>query len=115
MKKILFSLVIMLISISAFSQRITYSKSLYDSFNRQYIKTTINNNSNKTVVCIVFTVEYNYPDNFDVRRYETTTVRVNITPRTSKTFTYYPPTKSYKAIVHYISKVIYSDGTYKEY
>ena len=104
----------MLISISAFSQRLTYSKGLYDSFNRQYIKTTVQNTSKKTVVCIVFIVEYDYPSKSNIFRYESTSVRVNIPAGTSKTFTYYPPVKSYKAIFHYISKVIYSDGTYKE-
>ena len=115
MKKILFLAVFTLISVAAFSQRVTYSKGLYDSYNNQYIKTTVQNTSRKSVVCLEFIIEYDYPSRDDIRRYESTTVRVNITSGASKTFTYYPPKKSFKAITQYLTKAIYSDGTYKEF
>ena len=113
MKKILFCLVFMLASTSIFAQKVTYSKSLYDSYNKQYIKTTVQNTTRKNVVCLEFLVEYDTQN--ILYKCEYTTVRINIPAGTSKTFTYYPPANTHKAIVHYLTKAIYSDGTYKEF
>lgn len=115
MKKILFLTVFALISAFTFAQSVTYSKGLYDSYGNQYIKTTVQNTSNKTIVSLKFLIEYNYPSINDIRRYESTYVQTNISPRSSRTLTYYPPKKTYKAIRQILSKVIYADGTYKEY
>lgn len=113
MKKIFILFAFMLVSVTAFSQRVTYSKGLYDSYNRQYIKTTVQNTSKKNVVCLEFLVQYDTQN--VLYRCEYTSVRINIPAGTSKTFTYYPPASTFKATVHYLTKVIYSDGTYREF
>ena len=55
MKKILFCLVFMLASVSIFAQKVTYSKSLYDSYNKQSL--TLCNEWNK--VYMAFIERYN--------------------------------------------------------
>lgn len=46
---------------NAFSQKIVRAKGCYDSNNTPYIKTEILNNTWKDIVCIVFTIEYDFP------------------------------------------------------
>lgn len=104
------------VSIPTLAQRITYAKAKYDNNWNPYIVTTIYNSSNKTIVAVEFVVEYEYPSMWDVMRYKTTKVKVVITPKQSKTIKYYPPKDSnYKPIRQTLGKVLFSDGTIKEY
>lgn len=114
MKKVLFIFILTLISISCFSQKVKVvkSKGYYDSNNTPYIKTTIANNTLKKIVCLVFTIEYNFPSIWDVERYKEVTVKTTIFPKTSKTISYYPPSNYYRPLHQTLSRVIFSDGTY---
>lgn len=104
------------VSIPTLAQRITYAKAKYDNNWNPYIVTTIYNNSNKTIVAVEFVVEYEYPSMWDVMRYKTTKVKAVITPKHSKTIKYYPPKDSnYKPIRQTLGKVLFSNGTIKEY
>ena len=103
-------------SIPTLAQRITYAKAKYDNNWNPYIVTTIYNNSNKTIVAVEFVVEYEYPSMWDVMRYKTTKVDVVIKPKQSKTIKYYPPKdRNYKPIRQTLDKVLFSNGTIKEY
>lgn len=103
-------------SISILAQRITYAKAKYDNNWNPYIVTTIYNSSNKTIVAVEFVVEYEYPSMWDVMRYKTTKVNVVIKPKQSKTIKYYPPKdNNYKPIRQTLDKVLFSNGTIKEY
>lgn len=103
-------------SIPTLAQRITYAKAKYDNNWNPYIVTTIYNNSNKTIVAVEFVVEYEYPSMWDVMRYKTTKVDVVIKPKQSKTIKYYPPKdRNCKPIRQTLDKVLFSNGTIKEY
>lgn len=115
MKKIILSLLLMLISISSFSQSFISTRLKYDSYNRPYITNKIANTTNKRIVCIIFTISYEYPSMWDVNRYKEVTVKTNIPARTSKTFSYYIPNCEYRPYNVAFSKIIFSDGSYKTY
>lgn len=103
-------------SIPTLAQRITYAKAKYDNNWNPYIVITIYNSSNKTIVAVEFVVEYKYPSMWDVMRYKTTKVNVVIKPKQSKTIKYYPPKDgNYKPIRQTLDKVLFSNGTIKEY
>ena len=115
MKKILCALLLTLISVSTFSQKVVRAKGCYDSNNTPYVKTEIFNNTRKDIVCLVFTVEYvaGYYD--DVYRYKEAVVKTYIKSGTSKIITYYPPKDYVRPMRQTLSKVIFSDGSYKNF
>ena len=115
MKKILCVLLLVLISTSAFSQKMLREKGCYDSNNIPYVKTEILNNTWKDIVCLVFIVEYEYPSKYDVNRYKEVVVKTRIGLRTSKIITYYPPQDYFRPIGQSLSRVIFSDGSYKDF
>ena len=114
MKKILCALLLTLISVSAFSQKVVRAKGCYDSNNTPYIKTEILNNTWKDIVCLVFTVEYE-TSKYDVNRYKEAVVKTYIESGTSKIITYYPPKNYIRPMKQILSKVIFSDGSYKKF
>lgn len=113
MKKILCVLLLVLISTSAVSQKVLRAKGCYDSNNIPYVKTEILNNTWKDIVCLVFTIEYEYASEYDVNRYKEAVVKTYIESGTSKIITYYPPKDYVRPIRQTLSKVIFSDGSYK--
>lgn len=115
MKKILCTLLLTLISVSAFSQKVVRAKGCYDPNNIPYIKTEILNNTWKDIVCLVFTVEYKFPSIYDVNRYREVVVKTYIESGTSKIITYYPPENYFRPMRQTLSKVIFSDGSYKRF
>ena len=115
MKKILCALLLVLISTSAVSQKVLRAKGCYDSNNTPYIKTEILNNTWKDIVCLVFTVEYGYTSKYDVNRYKEAVVKTYIESGTSKIITYYPPKNYVRPMRQTLSKVIFSDGSYKNF
>ena len=115
MKKILCALLLVLISTSAVSQKVLRAKGCYDSNNIPYIKTEILNNTWKDIVCLVFTVEYGYTSKYDVNRYKEAVVKTYIESGTSKIITYYPPKNYVRPMRQTLSKVIFSDGSYKNF
>lgn len=115
MKKIFLSLILAFISICGFSQRLAGSKLYYDSYNRPYVVSKITNPVYKKIVCIIFTIEYEYPSIWDVNRYKQVTIKTNIPIRTTKSISYYIPENTYKPCRVSISKIIFSNGSYKEY
>ena len=115
MKKILCTLLFILISINTFSQRVTFAKGYYDSYNNPYVKTTIHNNTYKRIVSLVFTIEYDCSI-WNLDHYKEIVIRTNISVGQYKTIEYYPPENSpYKPKRQILSKIIFSDGTYKEF
>ena len=115
MKKILLSLLFVLISIPSFSQKLVASKLKYDYDNNPYIISKIANTTYKRIVCIIFTIEYAYPDIWDINRYKEVKVKKTIPAKTSKIISYYVPKDIYKPCTVHISKIIFSDGSYKEF
>ena len=115
MKKILCALLLVLISTSAVSQEVLRTKGCYDSDNIPYVKTAILNNTRKNIVCLVFTIEYEYPSKYDVNRYKDAVVKTYIKSGTSKIITYYPPENGFRPIRQTLSRVIFSDGSYKDF
>ena len=115
MKKILCALLLVLISTSAVSQKVLRAKGCYDSNNTPYIKTEILNNTSKDIVCLVLTVEYGYTSKYDVNRYKEAVVKTYIESGTSKITTYYPPKNYVRPMRQTLSKVIFSDGSYKNF
>ena len=115
MKKILLSLLISFISINCFSQKLIASKLKYDYDNNPYIISKIANTTYKRIVCIIFTIEYAYPDIWDINRYKEVKVKESISAKPSKIISYYVPKDTYKPNTVYISKIIFSDGSYKEF
>ena len=115
MKKILCALLLVLISTSAVSQKVVRAKGCYDSNKTSYIKTEILNNTWKDIVCLVFTVEYGYTSKYDVNRYKEAVVKTYIESGTSKIITYYPPKNYIRPMRQTLSKVIFSDGSYKNF
>lgn len=113
MKKILCALLLMLISISAFSQKVLRAKGCYDSDNTPYIKTQILNDTWKDIVCLVFTVEYGGTHIYDVNRYKEAVVKTYVGSGLSKIITYYPPKNYTKPMRQTLTRVIFSDGSYK--
>ena len=113
MKKILCALLLVLISTSAVSQKVLRAKGCYDSNNTPYVKTEILNNTWKDIVCLVFTVEY--ASEYDVNRYKEAVVKTYIESGTSKIITYYPPKNYVRPMRQTLSKVIFSDGSYKNF
>lgn len=115
MKKILCALLLVLISTSAVSQKVVRAKGCYDSNSTPYIKTEILNDTWKDIVCLVFIVEYKFPSEYDVNRYKEKVVKTYIESGTSKIITYYPPENYYRPMRQTLSKVIFSDGSYKKF
>ena len=115
MKKVLCALLLALISVSTFSQKVVRAKGCYDSNNTPYIRAEILNNTWKDIVCLVFTVEYGYTSRYDVNRYKEAVVKTYIESGTSKIITYYPPKNYCRPMRQTLSKVIFSDGSYKEF
>lgn len=117
MKKILFILLLILISISSYSQKVLTTKSFYDSNNNKYIKTVVLNNTNKTISCIVFELEYNYPGRLlgGSECYKEVAIKINIPPRKYKIITYYPPKDKFEARIQRMKRVIFVGGLYKNY
>ena len=115
MKKVLCTLLLALISVSTFSQKVVRAKGCYDSNNTPYIKTEILNNTWKDIVCLVFTVGYKYISEYDIDRYKEAVVKTYIESGTSKIITYYPPKDYFRPISQTLSRVIFSDGSYKEF
>ncbi|MEE0488026.1 MAG: hypothetical protein UDK33_05330 [Prevotella sp.] len=115
MKKFLFILLFALISVNVFSQKVLRVKSCYDSNNNLYIKTQIVNDTWKDIVCIVFTIEYGYTSLYDTNRFKEVVVRTSILSGTTKVISYYPPEHYLKPLRQSLSRVIFSDGTYKDY
>lgn len=115
MKKILCVLLLVLISTSAVSQKVLRAKGCYDSNNIPYVKTEILNNTWKDIVCLVFTIEYDYASEYDVNRYKEAVVKTYIKSGTSKIITYYPPKDYFRPMRQTLSKVIFSDGSYKNF
>ena len=109
MKKILCALLLVLISTSAVSQKVLRAKGCYDSNNTPYIKTKILNDTWKDIVCLVYTSKY------DVNRYKEAVVKTYIESGTSKIITYYPPKNYIRPMRQTLSKVIFSDGSYKSF
>ena len=114
MKKIL-CILFVLISMNVFSQKIISEQGSYDSNNTPYIKTTIVNNTWKDIVCIVFTVEYNFPSLYDVNRFKEVTVQTYIESGVTKTISYYPVRNYYRPLRQKLFRVIFSDGSYKNF
>jgi len=112
MKKVLCALLFTLINVAAFSQKVVRAKGCYDSNNVPYIKTEILNNTWKDIVCLVFTVEYK-TSTYDVNRYKEAVVKNFIESGASKIITYYPPKNYVRPMRQTLSKVIFSDGSYK--
>ena len=115
MKKILCALLLALISAGVFSQKVLRAKGCCDSNNTPYIKTEILNNTWKDIVCLVFTVEYGYTSKYDVNRYKEAIVKTYIESGVSKIITYYPPKNYIRPMRQTLSKVIFSDGSYKNF
>lgn len=115
MKKILCALLLVLISTSAVSQKVLRAKGCYDSNNIPYVKTKILNNTWKDIVCLVFTIEYEYASEYDVDRYKEAVVKTYIKSGTSKIITYYPPEDYFRPMRQTLSRVIFSDGSYKNF
>lgn len=115
MKKILLSLLISFISIGCFSQKLVTSKLKYDCDNNPYIISKIANTTHKRIACIIFTIEYAYPYIWDINRYKEVKIKKSIPAKTSKIIFYYIPKDLYRPITVCISKIIFSDGSYKEF
>lgn len=115
MKKILCVLLLVLISTSAVSQKVLRAKGCYDSNNIPYVKTEILNNTWKNIVCLVFTIEYGDISEYDVNRYKEAVVKTYIESGTSKIITYYPPENYVRPTRQTLSRVIFSDGSYKNF
>lgn len=115
MKKILCALLLVLISTSAVSQKVLRAKGCYDSNNIPYVKTEILNNTWKDIVCLVFTIEYDYASAYDINRYKEAVVKTYIGSGASKTITYYPPVDYVRPLRQTLSRVIFSDGSYKNF
>ena len=115
MKKILCALLFILISMSAVSQKVLRAKGFYDSYNTPYIKTEILNNTWKDIVCLVFEIEYKFPSIYDPDRYKQISVRTNIDSGFKKVISYYPPKNYYIPLHQRLIRVIFSDGTYKNF
>lgn len=115
MKKILCALLLVLISASVFSQKIVRAKGCYDSNNTPYIKTKVLNNTWKDIVCIVFTIEYDFPSKYDTDRYKEAVVKTYIESGTSKIINYYPLPNYYRPLRQTLRRVIFSDGSYKNF
>lgn len=113
MKKILLSLLISFISINCFSQKVLAAKGYYDSNNKPYIKTTIANDTWKDIVSLVFTIEYYC--SFDFDRYKQVVVKASILSGDTKVISYYPPSNYYRPLHQRLTKVIFSDGSYKRF
>lgn len=115
MKKFLFTLILALSSISMYSQSVRDTKSYYDSSNTKYVKTTIINTTYKTINCVVFTIIYQDPLLISSWDYEDVKVSVTVPPRSYKRISYYPPANKYEAKEQYLKRIIFTDGTYRDY
>lgn len=108
-------LLLSFISMGVYSQRIIKTKKFCDSRNNIYVKTLIHNNTRKTITCLVFTIQYAYPSMWDTNQYKGITVKVNIKPGAYQIITYYPPENHYEPIGHSLDRVIFYDGSYRDF
>lgn len=115
MKKVLLILLLLFISINIYAQKITATKSFYDCYNSKYVKTKVVNTSYKTIVCIVFEIEYRNSSMWDMPHYREISIKTNINPQTYRIITYYPPEDEFETKYQYLKRIIFKDGTYKEY
>ena len=120
MKKILFTLLLILISISSYSQKLSNRHLYYDSNNEYYLTVRVRNTTNKTIMCIVVCVEY---DGYEWDKYTfqpsrilySYKIKTTVFPRYYRDLKFYPDQLQYKPIKIKIYRVIFSDGTYKEF
>lgn len=115
MKKILLSLLFIFISIPSFSQKVVAAKKCYDSNNDPYVKVKVINNTWKDITCLVFRVEYGPMSKYDVNRFKNAVIKTNIESGFTKIITYYPPKNYAQPIRQTLIKVIFSDGSYKNF
>ena len=120
MKKILFTLLLMLISISSYSQKLSNKHLYYNSNNEYYLTARLYNTANRTIVCIVVYVEY---DGYTWEEYTfkpkpiiySYKLKTNVFPGYYRDFEFYPDQLQYKPIKFKIYRVIFDNGTYKEF
>lgn len=120
MKKILFTLLLMLISISSYSQKLSNKRLYYDSNNEYYLTARLHNTANKTIVCIVVYVEY---DGYTWNKYTFKSqpiiygykLKTTVFPGYYRDFKFYPDQLQYKPVKIKIHRVIFNNGTYKEF
>lgn len=118
MKKILCALLLMLISVSSYSQRLSHTRLFYKSDNTYHIASRIHNTTNKTIVGIVVHVTYDgytwtgytaepiiYTYNFEMR----------VFPGYYMDFKFQPDQLQYKPTRLKLYRVIFSDGSYKNF
>jgi hypothetical protein len=120
MKKVLFTLLVLLISISSYSQKLSNKHLCYDSNNEYYLTARLHNITNRTIVCIVVYVKYDgyiwdkytYKPKPIIYSYK---LKTNISPGYYRDFKFYPDQLQYKPIEFKIHRVIFANGTYKEF
>ena len=116
MKKILFTLLLMLISISSYSQKLSNRHIYYDSNNEYYLTVRLHNTANRTITC----VEY---DGYEWNKYTFRPERIlysyklktTVFPGYHRDLKFYPDQLQYKPIKIKIYRVIFDNGTYKEF
>lgn len=120
MKKILFTLLLMLISISSYSQKLSNRHLYYDSNNQYYLTARLYNDVNRTITCIVVHVEY---DGYEFNEYTfkpkpiiySYKLKTTVFSGYYRDFKFYPDQLQYKPVKIKIHRVIFDNGTYKEF
>lgn len=123
MKKILITLLLMFVSISGFSQKIISNFSIgYDKNAEMYCSVRITNYSyNKTIVCVLIQLQFEKKvwDKYTQRPvyplilYKLTDA--NIKPRNYRENQFYPDQIYWKQTKVILKKIIYSDGSFKDF
>lgn len=113
MKKTLFTLILMLISISSFGQKIHKADLKCDNNGNIYLAVNIENTYINPIVCIIFKVRYNnYQFSYIDKLVK---VKVNVPGWSTKIVNFYPPVQNPKPNRVLLSRVVYDNGEFTDF
>lgn len=122
MKKILFILLLVLISINSYSQRITRFTFGYDEENELVCNVQVTNDKyDKTIVCVIVELQFEkliWSKDLQRPIYPLVSEKLsgaNIVPRSKSDCDFYPDQRYGKPTKITLKKVIYNDRTYQEF
>ena len=122
MKKLLFILLLVLISINSYSQKITRFTFGYDEDNELICNVQVTNSSyNKTIVCVIVELQFSkliWSNDLQQPIYPLVSYKLsgaNIPPRDKRDCDFYPDQRYGKPTKITLKKVIYNDTTYQEF